>query len=150
MFSMSRHSFQSHDIASTMLRHRIYNVATLHLQCCSIRLSHLKIFESHDTCPNSRVSSLLKKNLTEKLKFKIKFLKHLNPNSSTSFTFETLATMSSPSSPTLNEVIMKNMEERAEQPENQETTPANEIREEVKEVEGDSGGAEIFLIDKGA
>ena len=42
------------------------------------------------------------------------------------------------------------MEERVEQPENQETTPANEISEEVEEVEGDSGGVEIFLIDKGA
>ena len=40
--------------------------------------------------------------------------------------------------------------ERAEQPKNQETTPINEVRKEVEEVEGDSGGAKVFLADKGA
>ena len=72
--------------------------------------------------------------------------------------FETLIVMSNPNSPTLNEVIEKIMEdvqvERVEQPKNQETTLANEVREKVKEkveeVEGDSEGAKAFLIDKGA
>ena len=62
--------------------------------------------------------------------------------------------MSNPNSPTLNEVIEKIMEEvqgeRVELPENQETTPTNEVREEVKDVEGDLGGARVFLTDKGA
>ena len=39
--------------------------------------------------------------------------------------------------------------ERVELPENQETTPTNEVREEVKDVEGDLGGARVFLTDKG-
>ena len=39
--------------------------------------------------------------------------------------------------------------ERAELPEKQETTPTNEVREEVKDVEGDLGGARVFLTDKG-
>ena len=39
--------------------------------------------------------------------------------------------------------------EKAEQPENQETTPLDKVRKEVKEMEGDSGGVEVFLIDKG-
>ena len=68
--------------------------------------------------------------------------------------FETLTVMSNPNSPTLNEVIEKIMEdvqgERVEQPKNQETTLANEVREKVEEVEGDSEGAKAFLIDKGA
>ena len=38
--------------------------------------------------------------------------------------------------------------ERVEQPENQKTTNAKEVREEVEEVEGDSEGAERFLTDK--
>ena len=62
--------------------------------------------------------------------------------------------MSSPRSPTLDEVIEKIMEnvqgERVEQPKNQETVPAKEVREEVEEVEGESGGAERFLTNKGA
>ena len=62
--------------------------------------------------------------------------------------------MSNPSFPTIDEVIKKIMEdmqgEMIEQPENQETTHVEEVREEVKEVEGDSGGAKVFLTDKGA
>ena len=61
--------------------------------------------------------------------------------------------MSNPSSPTLNEVIEKIMEDvqgkRAEQPGNQETTPTDELRKEVKDLEGDSGGVEVFLNDNG-
>ena len=40
--------------------------------------------------------------------------------------------------------------ERGLKPENQETTPTEEVREEVKEVECDSVGAEKFLTNKGA
>ena len=62
--------------------------------------------------------------------------------------------MSSPNSPTLDKVIKNIMEnvqgDRVEQPENQETTHAEEVREEDKEMEGDVGGARVFLIDKGA
>ena len=39
--------------------------------------------------------------------------------------------------------------ERDKQPENQETSPTDELRKEVEEVEGDSGGEEVFLADKG-
>ena len=62
--------------------------------------------------------------------------------------------MSNPSSPTLDKVIEKIMEdvqgERVEKPDNQETTLVEEVREEVEEVEGDSGGVEEFLTYKGA
>ena len=62
--------------------------------------------------------------------------------------------MSNPSSPTLDKVIEKIMEdvqgERVEKPDNQETTLVEEVREEVEEVEGDSGGVEKFLTYKGA
>ena len=62
--------------------------------------------------------------------------------------------MSIPSSPTLDEVIKNIMEnvqrERVEQPENQEIVPTEEVREEVKEVEGELGGTERFLTNKGA
>ena len=61
--------------------------------------------------------------------------------------------MSSPSSLTLDEVIekiIKDMQgEKVEQPKNQETTPVEEVREEIEEVEDDSGGAEKFLTNKG-
>ena len=40
--------------------------------------------------------------------------------------------------------------ERVEQPENQETTSTDEVRNKVEEVECDSRGAEVFLTDKGA
>ena len=102
------------------------------------------------------------------LKFQIKLLKNLNPNSSITFIFKTLAAMSNPSSPTMNKVIKRTMEEvqgeRAEQPENQETTlvdkvrnevvegerEEDEVRKEVEEVEGDLGGATVSPTDKGA
>ena len=62
--------------------------------------------------------------------------------------------MSIPSSPALDEAIKNIMEnvqrERVEQPENQEIVPTKEVREEVKEVEGESGGTERFLTNKGA
>ena len=52
--------------------------------------------------------------------------------------------MSNPNSPTLNEVIEKVMEEmqreRVEQPKNRETTPTDEVREDVEEVEHDLRG----------
>ena len=61
--------------------------------------------------------------------------------------------MSSPSSPTLNEVIGNIMEdvlrERAEQPENKETVPSEEVGEETKEVEVESGEARVFFTNKG-
>ena len=117
--------------------------------------SHLKNnFQSRDIYPNSRASSLLKRIRTEKFQIQTKFLKHLSHNSFPSLIFKTLEAMSNPSSPTLDEVIEKIMEdmqrERVEQLENQKTTPAEEVREEVEEVEGDLGGAEKFLTDKGA
>ena len=62
--------------------------------------------------------------------------------------------MSSPNSPTLDEVIENIMEnaqrERVKQPKNQETVSTEEAREETEEVEGESGGARVFLSDKGA
>ena len=39
--------------------------------------------------------------------------------------------------------------ESNEQPENQETTPMDEERKEVEEMEGDSRRARVFLTDKG-
>ena len=88
---------QSHDITSTMSRHRAKSLKNY--------------FQSHDICPNSRVSSLLKRTCTRKFQIQTKFLKHLSPNSFQSFIFETLEAMSSPSSPTLDEVIKKIMED---------------------------------------
>ena len=145
MFSMSRHNVfnvatfsRSRDIASTKSRH----VAKA-----------FKIFQSSNTYPNSWESSLLMRTLTKKLKFQIKILKHMNHNSSLSSIFKTLPTMSNPSSPTLNKVIEKIIEEvqgeRAEQPKNQETTLLDEVKKEVKEVEGDSKGAKVFQTNKG-
>ena len=62
--------------------------------------------------------------------------------------------MSSPSSPSLEEVIENIMEdvqrERVEQPENQETVPAEGVREEVKEMEVEAGEERLFITDKGA
>ena len=61
--------------------------------------------------------------------------------------------MSNPYSPTLDEVVEKIMEddqrERVEQSKNQETVLAEEMREEIKEVEGELGGERVFLSDKG-
>ena len=137
-----------------MENHNNFNQKSRHNTLMSRNVAKsFKNFQSRDTCPNSRASSLLKRPLIEKLKFQIKLLKHLNHNSSSSFIFETLAIMSNSISSTRNEVIKRIMEEvqgkRAEQPEIQETTLVDYVRKEVEEVEGDSGRAAVFLTDMG-
>ena len=61
--------------------------------------------------------------------------------------------MTSPSSPTLDEVmenIMENVQiERAKQYESQENVYFGEVREEIKEVEGESGEERAFFTNKG-
>ena len=61
--------------------------------------------------------------------------------------------MSSPSSPNLDEVVENIVEEVlkkiAEQPENQEIIPAEEVREETEEVEIEAGEVRSFLSGKG-
>ena len=92
--------------------------------------------------------------MDEKFQIQTNFLKHLSPDPFLSLKFKTLEAMSSPNSPTLDKVIKNIMEnvqgDRVEQPENQETTHAEEVKEEDKKMEGDAGGARVFLIDKGA
>ena len=64
--------------------------------------------------------------------------------------------MSSPSSPTLDKVVDNIMEEVlrdiAKQLENQENSPAEEVREEneIEEMEGDVADARVFSTNKGA
>ena len=60
--------------------------------------------------------------------------------------------MSTSSSPTLDKVIENIMEdvlrERVEQATNQETVPAEEVREEIEEVEVKAGQARVFFTKK--
>ena len=62
--------------------------------------------------------------------------------------------MSSLSSPIVDRVVENIMEEvqreRAEQPENRETTPTEEIREETEEVEVEAREVRVFFTKKGA
>ena len=134
-------NFQSHDTRIGVVtffaesRHNVFNVATFSQSRNIASTMSQHSFQSRDTCPNSKASSLFKRTLTENLKFQIKILKHLNPNSFMSSIFENLTTMSNPSSPAFHEIIEKIMKEeqgeRAEQPENQETTPTDDVRKEV-------------------